>query len=359
MLLELLAVVISLGFLGWLAQRFLIEKVDPYSLVGKHVLITGGSSGIGLSTAIECIKEGARCVTIFARNPRGLQEAAAQIQQVIEQRQTAARGAQQAVLWFSVDVSNSEAVASAVQQAEQQAERPIDVAILSAGISIPGNLFQVPLDRHRQVMDINYFGSLICAQEVLKSMTQRARLALSSSSSSSSNQIPVGSIGRIVFISSMAGLTGVAGFSAYTPSKFALRGLAETLYMECRPLGILVNLVNPPDVDTPMFKEEMKIKPEATKLISEGSGLFTPQRIAADIVDSIKHWRFLVQTGLDGLLLGAQVSAVTPCSSLSQLLFEVSVLGIGRVVALFYLRSFNRICARFSTTFLPSQTSSS
>ena len=121
--------------------------------------------------------------------------------------------------------------------------------------------------------------------------------------------------------------------------------------MEYRPWGILVNLVNPPDVDTPMYKEEMKVKPEPTRLISEGAGLFSAPQVAADIVGSIRRWRFLVQTGLDGWMLGMQTSAMTPASSLPQLLAEVALMGIGRLISLCYLAHFNRICARFARQF--------
>jgi short chain dehydrogenase len=57
-------------------------------------------------------------------------------------------------------------------------------------------------------------------------------------------------------------MVGLPGFTAYAGSKFAVRGFAEALQMEVRPFGVRVCVVNPPDVDTPMYQAEMKIKPE-------------------------------------------------------------------------------------------------
>lgn len=87
--------------------------------------------------------------------------------------------------------------------------------------------------------------------------------------------------GRVVFVSSQAGQIGVFGFSAYSPSKFALTGLAQVLRMELKPHGIFVSVAYPPDTNTPGFEEENKSKPEETRLISETAGLFEPEQVKA------------------------------------------------------------------------------
>lgn len=60
--------------------------------------------------------------------------------------------------------------------------------------------------------------------------------------------------GRIVFVSSAAGQIGIWGYTAYSPSKFALRGVAEALQMEMHPYNIRITVVYPPNTDTEGFK---------------------------------------------------------------------------------------------------------
>jgi 3-dehydrosphinganine reductase len=87
------------------------------------------------------------------------------------------------------------------------------------------------------MMRVNYMGSVYCTKAVIDSMKSRR-------------------FGRIVFVSSQAGQLGVFGYSAYSSSKFALRGFAEVLQMELKPYNILVTLSFPPDTDTPGLATE-------------------------------------------------------------------------------------------------------
>lgn len=64
--------------------------------------------------------------------------------------------------------------------------------------------------------------------------------------------------GRVVFISSQAGQCAIYGYSAYSASKFALRGLAECLQMEVKPFNVLISVSFPPDTDTPQLHKEME-----------------------------------------------------------------------------------------------------
>lgn len=73
---------------------------------------------------------------------------------------------------------------------------------------------------------------------------------------------------------------GIFGYSAYCSTKFALRGLAESIAMELRPYNISVTLALPPDTDTPGFAVEELSKPLETRLISQTSGLVRPEVVA-------------------------------------------------------------------------------
>lgn len=118
-------------------------------------------------------------------------------------------------------------------------------------------------------MKVNYLGGVYCTKSVVDSMKSRK-------------------FGRIVFVSSQAGQIGIFGYTGYSASKFALRGLVEALQMEVKPYNIYVTLSFPPDTDTPGFKVENLSKCEETRIISESSGLATSKEVADGIIKSIK-----------------------------------------------------------------------
>jgi 3-dehydrosphinganine reductase len=202
------------------------------TLAGAHVVITGGSSGIGLATAREVVARGAR-VSLLARDAVRLADAVESVG---------------AVASASVDVAQSDALRAAIDAVAQRAG-PCDVLITAAGSAHPGYFEQLDDSVFRDQMEVDYFGTLYAARAVVPSMIERGR-------------------GHLVTISSTAGLIGVFGYSAYAPAKYAVRGLAETLRSELVPHGIVVACAYPPDTRTPGFDAENALKPVETERIS-------------------------------------------------------------------------------------------
>jgi len=228
----------------------LARRRRSYSLRGKHVVVTGGSSGIGKAVALEALQAGA-AVTLMARKVPTLEAAKAEL---FKSTSTDAK-----VFVKAIDVgSGLAAVEAAFLGAVQAAGQEVDVLVNCAGNSIPGTFEELDPAAFESMMRVNYFGSVYPTRAVVPSMKARGS-------------------GRIVFVSSQAGQVGVFGFSAYSPSKFALVGLAQVLRMELQPHGISVSVAYPPDTDTPGFIEENTHKPEETRLISETAGLFKPE----------------------------------------------------------------------------------
>jgi len=229
---------------------------------GAHVLITGGSSGIGLACARLAIDRGGR-VSLLARRPDALDEAAASLR---------AAGGQVAV--GAADVADDAQAVAAITTLTD-ALGPVDVAILSAGQTRPGYFQQLEPELFRQLMDVNYFGMVNVVRAVVPAMMERRR-------------------GSIVGVSSAAGLVGVFGYSAYTPTKFAVRGFLETLRAELAPYGIHVGCSFPPDTDTPQLADEEEYKPKETKAISGTIKPLSAERVAKSIVEGIEKERFAI-----------------------------------------------------------------
>jgi 3-dehydrosphinganine reductase len=230
--------------------------------LGAHVLITGGSSGIGLACARLAVGRGAR-VSLVARRPDVLDEAAGSVR---------SPGAQVAVA--AADVADDAQVGAAVA-ALTDALGPVDIAICSAGQTRPGYFEELDAGWFRQLMDVNYFGTVNVVRAVAPSMIERRH-------------------GSIVGVSSAAGLVGVYGYSAYCPTKFAVRGFLETLRAELAPYAIHVGCSFPPDTDTPQLADEEQYKPRETKAISGTIKPLPAERVARNILDGIEKERFAI-----------------------------------------------------------------
>jgi len=184
-----------------------------YDFANKHVLITGGSRGLGLLLARELAKQRAR-LTLCARSEEELQIA----QQELERTGTP-------VKTILCDVTHREEVIECVQQARAHFG-PIDVLINNAGIINVAPAEELILEDFDNALRTHLYGPLYMTMEVLPDMRQRKE-------------------GRIVNISSLGGKMAIPHMLSYTVSKFALCGLSEGLRHELRKDGILVTTVCP------------------------------------------------------------------------------------------------------------------
>ena len=174
----------------------------------RSVLVTGGSRGIGLAVARELVARGHR-VAVTARDS----EVAG-------------------LLTVKCDVTDTAQVEHAFAAAEE-AHGPVQVLVANAGISGGGLLLRTSDDDVARVLDTNLTGAYRAARRASRSML-RARW------------------GRLVFVSSVVGLSGSGGQSAYAASKSGLVGLSRSLARELGGRGITSNVVAPGFIDTDM-----------------------------------------------------------------------------------------------------------
>lgn len=312
-----IAVAIAGGCVSFVSLYFLSKLLQPsMSYEGKHVLVTGGSAGIGLDIAKEYARSGAN-VTIVARNLSKLQQAQKELQQSCKPGRK--------VCIAAVDVGSSlESVVSKLAPAiAEQGE--VDVLINNAGTSVSGTFDSVDVKEFSNMFNVNVIGSVNVTRAVLAGMKTRPQ-------------------GRIVFVSSQVAQAALYGYTAYAASKWALRGLAEALQMEVRPFNILVSVAFPPDTNTPGYEVEMQTKPEILRKLSESGSVFSSQQVAKDIHRFSTIGYFNISTGLDGWLLRMLHPGMSPINNVWEAVQPIAFAPIARTISIFYVAMWNAMC---------------
>jgi 3-oxoacyl-[acyl-carrier protein] reductase len=189
-------------------------------LEGKGVLVTGGSSGIGLATVDRFLDEGSRVFMC------GIDES--EVHWALDRL-----GTRRAVAGMSCDVSRSDDVARLVDEAERFLDR-IGVLINNAGIARKAWFLDMEADEWDQTIAVNLRGMFLVAQAVARRMVGQG----------------VG--GSIVNMASTNALGGEKEFAHYNASKGGVLQLTRTMAVELGDKGIRVNCVCPGFIDTPL-----------------------------------------------------------------------------------------------------------
>lgn len=232
----------------------------------KCIVVTGGSSGLGLALAHALAREGAR-LTLVARDAQKLAEAANAIRAAVPEARIGVE---------AVDVADEARTAQAFERIAI-AMGGIDTLINSAGILREGKFEQLPLSAFREVMEINYFGVLHATRAALPQLKA--------------------SQGCLVNIASVAGLTGVFGFTSYCASKHALVGLSESLRYELRPQGVRVQLVCPTEFDSPMVDAFDPTRSPENRAHALTVPRASVEVIVAGTLSGLRSQRFLIVPG--------------------------------------------------------------
>lgn len=280
-----------------------------------HVVITGGSSGIGLEVAKECYKlPNISTITLIARNSKRLEVAKQTLLNINLSKKN--------IQILSVDVSNYQEVCNSIKDLT-----PPDILFNVAGMAIAKSFQDTSPQEFQDILQVNYIGSVNITHAFFSKLT--------------SNTKPK----TVVYTSSMVGQTGVYGYTAYAGSKYALRGFAEALSMELAPFNVVVQVAFPPDTDTPGYKVENIGKPKECKLISEDGGLWDASIVARKMVkEAIARTKYQIYYGVDGWMLSTLTAGMSPTNTcLIDMLCQVLSMGLFRFISLFYLKKYRDI----------------
>lgn len=187
-------------------------------LVGKRAFVTGGGTGIGAAIALALAKAGAE-VVITGRREGPLAEVAAQSERIE---------------WRIMDVTNEAEVVETIAAAG-----PIDIMVPNAGLAETMPVHKTTLEFWRRIQTTNVEGVMLCLRETVPHMAKRGW-------------------GRVIIISSVAGLRGLSYGGAYCASKHAVNGLMKCAAEEVLKTGVTVNSLCPGYVATPIVERNVE-----------------------------------------------------------------------------------------------------
>jgi 3-oxoacyl-[acyl-carrier protein] reductase len=214
-------------------------------LKGKHILLTGGSLGIGKSTAKKLVDKGAK-VLITGRNAERLKAASEY------------SGAEALVF----DVSDLDNITENAQKCLDLLGGKVDALINNAGIGSFEKVEDINHEQFLEVFNTNVFGLALLSKEIIPTMKSQQSAT-------------------IINIGSSASVKGFARGSVYAASKFAVRALTQCWQAELRPFNIRVCQLNPSEVTTAFYNQERIERVEEKKKLS-------PNEIAHSIISVLE-----------------------------------------------------------------------
>ena len=227
--------------------------INNERLLHKNIIITGASSGVGLSIAERCAANGANLI-LLARRWDVLKD----IQADIQKRYSVS------VRIFKLDVSDTDEVKNVFQQILKEVGQ-IDILVNNAGYGIFRSAHEVSIEETKGMFAVNVIGTMACTNMVLPVMMKQES-------------------GHIINIASQAGKIATPKSSAYAATKHAVLGFTNSLRMEVSDQNIFVTAVNPGPIKTNFFK----IADESGAYVKNvKSYMITPEFVADHVVGAM------------------------------------------------------------------------
>ncbi|KAI1103379.1 NAD(P)-binding protein [Jackrogersella minutella] len=278
---------------------------NEFPVDGRTVLITGGSAGLGLGAARQLAEKGAN-VIIVARDVEKLQEGITHISQGARSPEI------QRFHYIAADVTTAPECARVVAEAAAwNYGSPPDIVWCCAGSAYPSLFVDTPTSQFQTMMDSNYFSCVYMAHAALNAWLKPSP-PFGSGLGAEAGSEDLGKIAdrkekselrprHLVLTGSFVSFYSFAGFTPYSPSKAAVRALADSLSQEMNLYAsthhpVRVHAVFPATMPTQGLELENAVKTDLTKALEEGDQILPPEECARRAIAGLERGEELVPT---------------------------------------------------------------
>jgi len=298
----LFPIIISLfAYMYLMIKFYFFRKVK--NLKNKHILILGASSGLGEALCYKIISQEGVKLSIASRREQELKKVQKKCNEI---------NSKSSCDYYIVDITKESSIKNYIEKSITKFGFPL-LIINCAGIAHPGFITELNFETYTSDMNLNYFGNL----KLLKEIIEQYKI--------NENKINDDII-DIICVGSCLGIIGSIGYSAYCPTKFALKGLLDSLKFELINTKIKLHYYGPSNMLTPGLVQENKTKPKVVSDMENNVKNITAEEAADVLLCNLDKYMITSEPDLELLKLSSYY--MNENHFIDLLLMPVAILGV-------------------------------